>query len=91
MRFNLGLWFAVCTKEMVNDSQLVFTKRASTDWHFDGDHAQNPIWSLTGTGNGDVNAFIQVNDGLPVPIIGGTPINDLILGETFYPPAPITP
>ena len=68
MRLEFQLFFAVNTHEEINDSEAIYTQRASVNWHFDGSGPVSAkIWQSDG-GNGSSNdRFTSVTNGVVVP------------------------
>jgi probable HAF family extracellular repeat protein len=85
IQFDLNLYFAVRTKEAINDSEKVYTQRAKAAWQFDGSGNVNAAgkWTQTGTGNTGDARFAEEMNGSEVPVTTGTAINKLFDTETW--------
>jgi hypothetical protein len=74
------LYFAVRTKDAINDSEKVYTQRGQTTWQFDGTGSVNAGggYMSTGGGNDAVNKYMnEVTDGRICPLTTGPVLSEL--------------
>jgi hypothetical protein len=74
------LYFAVRTKEAINNSEKVYTQRGQTAWRFDGTGSiiAGGVYTSTGTGNTATNKYLmEVTDGRACPITTGPVLSEL--------------